>query len=109
MIVCIGVMVMRKTNPDLPRPYKTPLVPLVPILGVLVCLAMMDSLDWITWDRLVVWLAIGLAIYFTYSRHHSHLRRDTAAGKRPWSCAAGPTVDEIHGTLTKAAMGKAGM
>jgi APA family basic amino acid/polyamine antiporter len=73
VIVCIGVVVMRKTNPDAPRPYRTPLVPLVPALGVLVCFAMMYSLDWETWIRLVVWLAIGLAIYFGYSRHHSHL------------------------------------
>jgi basic amino acid/polyamine antiporter, APA family len=74
VIVCIGVMIMRKTNPDAPRPYKTPLVPIVPILGVLVCFAMMASLDIDTWIRLVVWLAIGLSIYFGYSRHHSHLK-----------------------------------
>jgi APA family basic amino acid/polyamine antiporter len=74
VIVCIGVLVMRKTNPDLPRPYKTPLVPLVPILGVIVCFAMMYSLDWITWGRLVIWLAIGLVIYFFYGKSHSHLR-----------------------------------
>jgi APA family basic amino acid/polyamine antiporter len=73
VIVCIGIMIMRKTHPDVPRPYRTPLVPLVPILGVLVCFAMMASLDVDTWIRLVVWLAIGLAIYFGYSRHHSHL------------------------------------
>jgi APA family basic amino acid/polyamine antiporter len=66
-------MVMRRTNPNLPRPYRTPLVPLVPILGILVCFAMMASLDKDTWIRLVVWLVIGLTIYFTYSRHHSHL------------------------------------
>jgi len=81
VIVCIGIMVMRKTNPDAPRPYRTPLVPLVPILGVLVCFAMMASLDIITWARLIVWLAIGLIVYFGYGRAHSHLRRDTAAGK----------------------------
>jgi len=69
---------MRKTHPHLPRPYRTPLVPIVPILGVLVCLAMMVSLDIDTWIRLVVWLGIGLAIYFGYSRHHSHLN----TGKR---------------------------
>jgi APA family basic amino acid/polyamine antiporter len=74
VIVCIGVLVMRHTNPDLPRPYRTPLVPVVPILGVLVCFAMMYSLDWITWGRLVVWLAIGLLVYFFYGRSHSHLR-----------------------------------
>jgi APA family basic amino acid/polyamine antiporter len=53
----------------MPRPYRTPLVPLVPVLGILVCLAMMASLDVETWYRLV----IGLCIYFSYSRHHSHL------------------------------------
>jgi len=73
VIVCGGVMIMRRTNPDLPRPYRTPFVPLVPILGIVVCFAMMASLDIWTWVRLVVWLAIGLAIYFGYSRYHSHL------------------------------------
>jgi basic amino acid/polyamine antiporter, APA family len=77
VIVCIGVMVMRKTNPNAPRPYRTPLVPVVPILGIVVCFAMMASLDVDTWYRLVIWLAIGLTIYFTYSRHHSHLARDS--------------------------------
>ena len=62
VIVCAGIMVMRRTNPDLPRPYRTPLVPLVPILGILVCFAMMASLDIATWIRLVVWLVIGLTI-----------------------------------------------
>jgi APA family basic amino acid/polyamine antiporter len=79
VIVCVGIIIMRKTHPHIPRPYRTPLVPLVPILGVLVCMAMMVSLDIDTWIRLVVWLAIGLAIYFGYSRHHSHL--NTAAKK----------------------------
>jgi basic amino acid/polyamine antiporter, APA family len=82
VIVCIGIVVMRKTNPNAPRPYRTPLVPLIPALGVLVCLAMMASLDKDTWIRLVVWLAIGLAIYFGYSRHHSHLYRDSIGMKR---------------------------
>jgi len=75
VIVCVGIMVMRKTNPDAPRPYRTPLVPLVPILGVLVCFAMMYSLNIETWYRLVIWLAIGLAIYFGYGIKHSHLRQ----------------------------------
>jgi APA family basic amino acid/polyamine antiporter len=73
VIVCVGIIIMRKTHPHVPRPYRTPLVPLVPILGVAVCLAMMVSLDLDTWIRLVVWLGIGLAIYFGYSRHNSHL------------------------------------
>jgi basic amino acid/polyamine antiporter, APA family len=76
VIVCIGIVVMRRTQPNLPRPYRTPFVPLVPILGVLVCFAMMASLDKMTWIRLVVWLAIGLFIYFGYSRKHSHLITD---------------------------------
>ncbi len=76
VIVCAGVMVMRKTNPDTPRPYRTPLVPLVPILGILVCFAMMASLDSATWIRLVVWLLIGFVIYFSYSRYHIHLVTD---------------------------------
>jgi APA family basic amino acid/polyamine antiporter len=76
VIVCGGIMVMRRTHPNLPRPYKTPLVPLVPILGIVVCFAMMASLDRMTWIRLIVWLAIGLAIYFTYSRTRSHLVTD---------------------------------
>ena len=74
VIVCIGIMIMRRTNPDAPRPYRTPLVPVVPILGVLVCFTMMAALDYETWIRLVVWLAIGLAIYFGYGTKHSHLR-----------------------------------
>jgi basic amino acid/polyamine antiporter, APA family len=76
VIVCAGIMIMRRTNPDLPRPYKTPLVPLVPILGIVVCFAMMASLDMWTWVRLVVWLVIGFVVYFGYSRYHSHLVTD---------------------------------
>jgi APA family basic amino acid/polyamine antiporter len=75
VIVCIGIIVMRKTNPDAPRPYRTPLVPLVPILGCLVCFAMMASLGYETWVRLAVWLLIGLCIYFGYGIKHSHLRQ----------------------------------
>jgi APA family basic amino acid/polyamine antiporter len=82
VIVCIGVIVMRKTDPDALRPYKTPLVPIVPILGVVVCFAMMASLDIVTWLRLFVWLALGLLIYFGYGSKHSHLRVPAKAAKR---------------------------
>jgi APA family basic amino acid/polyamine antiporter len=75
VIVCAGVWVMRVKNPDAPRPFKTPLVPLVPILGIVWNFAMMYSLGWSNWARLIVWLIIGQVIYFTYSRHHSHLRK----------------------------------
>jgi len=81
VIVCIGVIVMRRTNPNAPRPYRTPFVPVVPVLGVLVCFAMMASLDSLTWYRLVVWLVIGLSIYFSYSRHRSHLRQSEPVAK----------------------------
>ncbi|MDX2129578.1 MAG: amino acid permease [Chloroherpetonaceae bacterium] len=67
VLVCIGIIVLRKTDPDAPRPFKTPLVPLVPILGVLVCFGMMAGLPWDTWLRLIIWLALGMAIYFGYS------------------------------------------
>ncbi len=75
IIVCIGVIVLRKTQPHLPRPFKTPLVPLFPILGILVCFSMMSSLDKLTWIRLVVWLLIGLVVYFSYSQWHSKLHK----------------------------------
>jgi basic amino acid/polyamine antiporter, APA family len=71
IIVCIGVMVLRRTRPDLPRPFRAPWVPLVPVLGVLTCATMMYSLGPANWWRLIVWLAIGLAIYFGYGRFHS--------------------------------------
>ena len=73
ILVCISVIVLRKTNPDMKREFKTPFVPIVPILGVLVCLAMIFGLGWTNWLRLILWLAIGLVIYFTYGKHNSVL------------------------------------
>jgi APA family basic amino acid/polyamine antiporter len=81
VLVCIGVMVLRKTRPDLDRPFKTPFVPFVPIMGVLCCLGLMATLPADTWIRLVVWLIIGFSIYFTYGRKHSVLQQELAAGK----------------------------
>jgi basic amino acid/polyamine antiporter, APA family len=78
VIVCFGVWILRKRRPDLHRPFKTPLVPLVPILGILVSLGLMASLPLDTWIRLIVWLAIGMVIYFTYGRHHSRVQKLTA-------------------------------
>jgi len=73
-MVCMGILVLRHTQPDLHRPFKTPFVPLLPILGVLVSLAQMAALPMNTWLRLIIWMAIGLMIYFFYSRRNSKLR-----------------------------------
>ena len=74
VIVCIAVMVLRKTNPGQNRPFRTPWVPAVPILGIIFNGYMMYKLGWINWARLIGWLIIGLVVYFTYSRHHSRVR-----------------------------------
>jgi basic amino acid/polyamine antiporter, APA family len=73
VIVCIAVMVLRNTNPAQPRPFRTPFVPLVPILGIGFNGYMMYKLGWVNWARLIIWLLIGLVVYFTYSRHHSRV------------------------------------
>jgi len=74
VIVCAAVLILRARRPDLERPFKTPLVPVVPILGIIVALGLMASLNGITWVRLIVWLIIGMVIYFTYSVKHSKVR-----------------------------------
>jgi len=74
VIVCAGVWILRRKRPDLPRPFKTPLVPLVPILGILTSLAAMLSLPSKTWWRLLIWLLIGLFVYAFYGRTHSKVR-----------------------------------
>jgi APA family basic amino acid/polyamine antiporter len=73
VIVCVSVIVLRKTHPKLRRPFKTPFVPFVPIAGVAICLAQMIALPVDTWIRLIVWMLIGFAIYFSYGRKHSKL------------------------------------
>ncbi len=71
VIVCVSVVVLRKKSPDIPRPFKTPLVPYIPIAGALICFVQMLALPWDTWLRLIIWMLIGLLIYFFYGRHHS--------------------------------------
>ncbi len=75
VIVCGAVIVMRKTNPNAKRPFRAPLVPLVPILGIATCLLLMFSLPYENWVRLIIWLVIGLMIYFLYGRRHSVMSR----------------------------------
>ena len=74
VLVCLGVWILRNSEPDMQRPFRTPLVPLVPILGVVLCLYLMASLPMVTWIRFFVWLAIGLVIYFSYGRYHSRVQ-----------------------------------
>lgn len=80
VLVCVGVWIMRVKNPELPRAFKTPLVPLVPILGILVCTAMIVLLDPTTIKVAVVWMIIGLVVYFAYSRKKSTLRQASESG-----------------------------
>jgi APA family basic amino acid/polyamine antiporter len=75
VLVCGGIIILRRTRPDLERPFKTPWVPLVPILGIFSCLGLAATLPADTWIRLFVWMAIGLGVYFGYGRKHSVLRR----------------------------------
>jgi len=73
-IVCAGVWVLRVRHPKMERPFRTPLVPLVPILGILSAIFLMTRLELITWIVMVVWLLVGLLIYFTYSLKHSKVQ-----------------------------------
>lgn len=73
ILVCVSVIVLRKTHPEMKREFKTPFVPLVPILGIIVCLAMIYGLGWTNWLRLIVWLALGFVVYFGYSKKNSRL------------------------------------
>jgi APA family basic amino acid/polyamine antiporter len=75
VLVCLGILILRKTAPDTPRPFRTPGLPWVPIAGALICLVQMVSLPLRTWERLVIWLAVGLVIYFSYSRRGAAAHR----------------------------------
>ena len=73
VLVCVAVIVLRKTNPELKREFRTPWVPFIPILGIIACLLMMVGLGWTNWLRLFAWMAIGVLIYFVYSKKNSKL------------------------------------
>ena len=74
VIVCAAVPIMRVTHPDAKRGFRVPGSPVTPILGIIVCLILMFSLPAVNWYRLLIWLVIGLVVYFTYGHKHSRLR-----------------------------------
>ncbi len=75
-LVCLGVLILRRTRPDIDRPFKVPFMPVIPILGIACCVGLMFTLPADTWLRLLAWLAIGFAVYYFYGRKHSVLRRE---------------------------------
>ncbi len=75
VLVCVGTLILRRTSPGLERPFRTPGMPWVPILGALICFAQMASLPRATWERLIIWLVLGLGVYFLYSRHRARVVR----------------------------------
>jgi APA family basic amino acid/polyamine antiporter len=74
VLVAVGVLVLRRTNPNAHRPFRTPLVPLVPLLAIVSCGYLMTELPWQTWERFFIWLGLGLVVYFAYGYRHSKLR-----------------------------------
>ncbi|MBK9132491.1 MAG: amino acid permease [Gammaproteobacteria bacterium] len=81
VLVCGGVIALRRTHPDLPRPFRSPWMPVAPLLGIAFCLYLMTSLPLVTWIRFVVWLALGMVVYFLYSMRHSALARPPQQGQ----------------------------
>ncbi len=78
VIVSLGIIVLRRTRPDLPRPFRMPLVPVLPVLSALVSFLLMLSLPWTTWERLILWMTIGVGVYFAYGFRRSRLRNARA-------------------------------
>jgi APA family basic amino acid/polyamine antiporter len=81
--VCAGVLILRKTRPDLPRTFRVPWAPVTCVLGVLSCLALLYWENWYQWLLLGIWTVVGMAIYFGYGRRHSHLRREQSLASKP--------------------------
>jgi len=82
VVVSLGVLVLRRTRPDLPRPFRAPGFPAVPIASALASLALMAGLPWPTWERLLIWMGIGIVIYALYGRRHSRLAAANLASSR---------------------------
>jgi APA family basic amino acid/polyamine antiporter len=76
VLISIAVIVLHYKQPDLPRKFKTPLMPVVPILAIVFCVYLLSQLPGLTWIRFLIWLAIGLFIYFVYGYHHSNLNKE---------------------------------
>jgi basic amino acid/polyamine antiporter, APA family len=74
ILVCLGILILRKRDPDRPRAFKTPWVPFVPVAGIISCFYLMMGLPWVTWIRFALWLALGLVVYFSYGYKRSRLR-----------------------------------
>lgn len=83
VVVAISVIILRRTRPDLPRAFRTPLVPLLPIVSVAASLWLMLNLPAETWVRFAIWMAIGFVVYFLYGRTHSRLARGEEAPADP--------------------------
>ena len=83
VLVSVGVIVLRRTRPELPRAFRTPLVPLVPIAAALICLYLMLNLTGETWVRFLVWMLVGFVVYFVYGRGHSRLGRESTPTPQP--------------------------
>lgn len=98
VLVSIGVIVLRKTRPDLERPFKVPFVPILPIIAAIVCFYLMLNLNLDTWVRFLVWLAIGLIVYFVYSRHHSKVVNPTEVPKSASDSATESATDKRGGS-----------
>ncbi|OGU44952.1 MAG: amino acid permease [Ignavibacteria bacterium GWC2_56_12] len=83
VLVCVGIIILRKTDPNRPRVFRTPFVPAVPLLGIAMCIYLMAGLPWVTWVRFGAWLAVGLVLYFLYGYRNSRLRnKDLTANER---------------------------
>lgn len=101
-IVSIGVMILRRTQPDLPRGFRVPFFPLVPLLSVAFCVYLISGLPGDTFLLFAVWLAVALVIYFTYSVHHSKLAQPAIPGAEPpWWCATGRCIHRPSATTRR--------